>query len=141
MYLPQPLSNLGNGLNEESKMRSVIFFSLVLFSTFSWSAPEWKVVAESTSNCTEKFQVLAKEGEKFVYVTDGHSKTKIDSLDGSAFSQQNGLEVVFSNTNEKNLDERSKRFTFIQPSMMNSSLPKLTVAAHGLMNHCKMNLK
>ncbi len=76
-------------------MRSVIFFSLVLFSTFSWSAPEWKVVAESTSNCTEKFQVLAKEGEKFVYVTDGHSKTKIDSLDGSAFSQKMARKSFF----------------------------------------------
>ena len=141
MYLPQPLSNLGNGLNEESKMRSVFFFSLVLFSTFSWSAPEWKVVAESTSDCSDKLQVLAKEGEKFVYVTDGHTKTKIDSLNGSAFSEQNGQEVVFSNTSEKNLDERSKRFTFVQPSMVNSSLPKLTVATHGLMNHCKMKLK
>jgi len=122
-------------------MRSVLFFSLVLFSTFSWSAPEWKVVAESTSDCTEKLQVLAKEGEKFIYVTDRHSKTKIDSLDGSVFSEQNSKEVVFSNTSEKNLDERSKRFTFVQPSMVSSSLPKLTVATHGLMNHCKMKLK
>ena len=141
MYLPQPLSNLGNGLNEESKMRSVFFFSLVLFSTFSWSAPEWKVVAESTSDCTDKLQVLAKEGEKFVYVTDSHSKTKIYSSDGSVFSQQNGQEVVFSNSHEKNLDERSKRFTFIQPSMVSSTLPKLTIVSQGLMNHCKMKLK
>jgi hypothetical protein len=141
MYLPQPLSNLGNGLNEESIMRSVFFFSLLLFSTFSWSASEWKVIAESTPDCSEKLKVLAKQGEKFVFVTDGHSKTKIDSLNGSVFSEQNGQEVVFSNSHEKNLDERSKRFTFIQPSMMNSSLPKLTIATNGIKHHCKMKLK
>ena len=122
-------------------MRSAFFFSLVLFSTFSWSAPEWKVVAESTPDCSDKLQVLAKEGEKFVYVTDAHSKTKIYSSDGSAFSGENSKEVVFSNTNEKNLDDRTKRFTFIQPSMVSSTLPKMTVSTNELINHCKMKLK
>ena len=120
-------------------MKSFLFFSLMSLSFIAWSAQEWRVVAESTSTCNEKFQVLAKEGEKFVYVREGDIKTKQFAADGSAFSEQNGKAVEF--TNAKNLNDTSKRFTFIQPSMVDGNPPKLNVAMNGDKNNCKMKLK
>ncbi len=55
-------------------MKSVFFFLLMFLTTLAWSAEDWKVVAETTTRCKDKFQVLAKEGEKFVYIIDGSSK-------------------------------------------------------------------
>lgn len=122
-------------------MKSVFFFSLLSLTTFAFSATEWKVVAETTGSCKEKLQVLAKEGEKFVYVAEGDSKTKLFAEDGSAYSEQNGKAVVYSNNSDKTLNESSKKFTFIQPSMVDGNPPKLNVASNGVRDNCKMNLK
>jgi hypothetical protein len=122
-------------------MKSVLFFSLMSLSFMAWSAQDWRVVADSTTACKEKFQVLAKEGEKFVYVTEGDTKTKLFAVDGSAFSEQNGKAVEFTNAGDKNLNDTSKRFTFVQPSMVDGNPPKLNVAMNGVKDNCKMKLK
>lgn len=122
-------------------MKSVFFFSLLSLSTFAWTATEWKVVAETTGACKEKLQVLAKDGEKFVYVAEGDTKTKLFAEDGSAFSEQNPRAVVYTNSNDKTLNESSKKFTFVQPSMVDGNPPKLNVASNGVKDNCKMNLK
>ena len=122
-------------------MKSVFFLSLMSFSVFASSAPDWKVVAETTTACKEKLQVLAKEGEKFVYIADGDNKTKLFAEDGAAFSEQNAKPIVYTNANDKNLSETSKRFTFVQPSMVDGNPPKLNVAMNGVKDNCKMKLK
>jgi hypothetical protein len=123
-------------------MKSVFFFSLFVFSVFARSTTnDWKVVAESTTACKEKLQVLAKEGEKFVYVADGDTKTKLFAEDGAVFSEQNGKPIVYTNANDKNLNETSKRFTFVQPSMVDGNSAKLNVAMNGVRDNCKMRLK
>ena len=88
-----------------------------------------------------KITSLAKEGEKFVYVADGDTKTKLFAEDGTVFSEQNGKANVYSNANDKNLNDSSKRFTFVQPSMVDGNPPKLNVAINGVKDNCKMNLK
>lgn len=122
-------------------MKSAFFLCLLSFSFMAWSTPEWKVIAETTSACKEKRQVLAKEGEGFVYIAEGDTKTKLFAADGSSFSEQNGKAVVYSNTSDKTLNETAKRFTFIQPSMVDGNPPKLSAVMNGLKENCKMILK
>lgn len=122
-------------------MKSLFLLSLMSLSTAAFSATDWKVVAETTNGCKEKVQVLAKEGEKFVYVNDGASKTKLFAEDGSAFSESSGKAIVFSNEGDKNLGAASKRFTFTQPSMVDGNRPQINVAMNGVRDNCKLNLK
>lgn len=122
-------------------MKSVFLLSLMSLTTFAYSASEWKVVAETTTNCKEKIQVLAKEGEKFVYVADGDAKTKLFAEDGTTYSETNGKAVIFSNESDKNLDAAAKRFTFTQPSMVDGNPPKIDVAMNGVRDNCKLKLK
>jgi len=122
-------------------MKSVFFLSLMSFSVFAGTAQNWKVIAESTTACKEKLHVLAKEGEKFVYIADGEGKTKIFAEDGSRFSEQNGKAIVYTNANDKTLNDTSKRFTFVQPSMVDGNPPKLNVSMNGVKDNCKMKLK
>jgi hypothetical protein len=128
-------------------MKSVFFFSLmsltILTTGSAWAAQDWKVIAETTK-CTEKFKVLAKEGEKFVYVVDAkEAKTKLSSEDGATFSDHSGKSVIFSNHNDKTATNTNK-FTFVQPSMVDGNPPKLDVSLNsttGEKDNCKMSLK
>lgn len=122
-------------------MKSVFLLSLMSLSTFAYSAIEWKVVAETTNSCKEKIQVLAKEGEKFVYVADGDTKTKLFAEDGEAYSETSGKAVVFSNESQKSLSPAAKRFTFTQPSMVDANPPKIDVAVNGVRDNCKLKMK
>ncbi len=122
-------------------MKSVFLLSLMSLTSFAWSAADWKVVAETTNNCKEKVQVLAKEGEKFVYVSEGDVKTKLLAEDGSAYSSESGKAVVFSNESDKSLKNASKRFTFTQPSMVDGNPPKINVAVNGIRDNCKLKVK
>ena len=120
-------------------MKSVFLLSLMCLSTFAYSASDWKVVAVTTTSCKEKVQVMAKDGEKFVRVTDGSNETKLFAEDGSAFSEQNAKAVVYSNKSDKSLT--AKHFTFTQPAMVDGNPPKIEIATNGVKDHCKLSLK
>jgi hypothetical protein len=122
-------------------MKVSLFFLLISLSSFSWADHDWKVVAESTNNCQEKFQVLAKEGEKFVYVSSGELKTKLFSQDGSAFSEQAGKALVFSNVSEKSQNQVGKQFSFTQPSVVDGNPPQLEMTMNQIQEKCRMKLK
>ena len=122
-------------------MKSVLFLSLMMSSLGAWCAQDWKVIAETSNACKQKLQVMAKEGEKFVYVKEGDTKTKLFAEDGALFSEQNGKPIVYSNGQDKTLNDTSKRFTFVQPSMVDGSPPKLDVAFNGVKENCKMKLR
>lgn len=122
-------------------MKSVFLLSLMSLTTFSFAAAEWKVVAETTTNCKEKVQVLAKEGEKFVYVANGNEKTKLFAEDGTAFSEQSGQAITFSNKKDKSLTNASKRISYTQPSMVDPNPPKIDLAMNGVSEKCKLSLK
>jgi hypothetical protein len=119
-------------------MKSCLFFSLMALTSFTWAAQDWKVVAMTTNNCQQKVEVLAKEGEKFVYVNDGLAKTKLFAEDGSVFSEQSGKMVTFSNASDKNSHEK---YTFVQPSMVDPNPAKIEIRTNGLKAKCKMKLK
>lgn len=122
-------------------MKSVFFLSLLSIASLASAATDWKVVAETTGACKEKLQVLAKEGEKYVLVTEGDTKTKLFAEDGSAYSEQNAKAVVYTNNSDKSLNESSKKFTFLQPAMVDGNPAKLNVSMNGVKDNCKMNLK
>lgn len=122
-------------------MKSVFLLSLMSFTSFAWSSADWKVVAETTNNCKEKIQVLAKEGEKFVYVAEGDMKTKLLAEDGSGYSSESGKAIVFSNESDKSLTTAAKRYSFTQPSMVDGNPPKINVAVNGVKDNCKLKLK
>lgn len=123
-------------------MKSVFLLSLMSLTSLAYAAAaEWKVVAETTTNCKEKIQVMAKEGEKFVYVTDGTTKTKLAAEAGAAYSDQSGKAVVFSNEKDSSLSGVSKRFTFTNPAMVDGNPPKINVSVNGVKDNCKLTLK
>lgn len=94
-------------------------------------AQDLKVVAVSTNDCQEKLKVLAKSGDKFVYIDDGHKKIKLMSEDGSAFSEESGKSISFS----------GEGYTFIQPSVVDPNPARLEYASNGLRTKCKLKLK
>jgi len=119
-------------------MKSFLFFSIMALSSLSWAAQNWKVVAVTTNDCKEKIQVLAKEGESFVYLDDGAAKTKLFAADGSSYSEQSGKMISFSNASDKTSLEK---YTFTQPSMVDPNPAKIHIASNGLKANCKMKLK
>ena len=122
-------------------MKSVFFFLLMFLTTLAWSAEDWKVVAETTTRCKDKFQVLAKEGEKFVYIIDGSSKKKLIAEEGAIYSSQNPKAVTFSNPKNNPQNDNAKRFIFNQPSMVDANPPKLDISMNNQSEKCKMSLK
>ena len=116
-------------------MKSVSFFFMLSLSSVSLAAANWKVVAEA-SNCDVKFKVLAKEGEKFVYVDDGVNKTKLFSVDGDIYKDDHAKSTVYQNQNSN-----GRRLTFIQPSAVEGNPPKLDITQNGIKDYCKLSLK
>jgi hypothetical protein len=107
------------------------FFLSTVFSSVWANSQDWRVVALSTTSCQDKIQVLAKEGEKFVYVTSGQEKIKLPSTDGAVFSADSGRSVVFKNA----------PYTFTQPSMVDPNPPKLEIESSGQKSICKMKAR
>lgn len=119
-------------------MKYFFLCSLIAFASLVWGAQDWKVVAVSTNNCQEQVQVLAKEGEAFVYVVDGRAKTKIFSDDGSTYSEESGKMITFTNSADKNA---LPKYTFIQPSMVDPNPAQIQVSTNGVRAKCKMKQK
>ena len=116
-------------------MKSVFCLMLFSFSLTSFAASDWNVVAE-TVRCKSKLQVLAKEGENFVYVVDGNEKTQLFSEDKSPYQKNAPRAVVFQNDKDP-----KKGYVFTLPSGVEGNPPKLDVTRSGAKDHCRMNLK
>jgi hypothetical protein len=115
-------------------MKHLFFLSIMSLSTFVSAAPDWKVVAETTS-CAEKIQIMGKEGEKYVMAVRGDEKTKLFPKDGSEFHENSMTNTEFA----AKTDDASYRF--IQPSYVEANPPKIDVAFNGEKNkRCKMEL-
>lgn len=112
---------------------------VLTFMTMLSARADWKIVA-STTSCLDKIEVLAKEGETFVYVLDGGKKIKLDSVDGSAFSQESGKMVTFTNKNNSSLMPESKRFVFDRPSVVDGNPARLEILNDSGAKKCKMKL-
>ncbi len=116
-------------------MKFLFLLSILSLSSQSFAAVAWKVVAETT-NCDDKIQVLAKEGEKYVLVVNGDQKTKLFNQDGSAFEEAPKSTTIYNNS-----DTGEFRYTFIQPSVVEGNLPKINITNHdGEKSRCKMKL-
>lgn len=117
------------------------FFTLTLFTlTFhSFAAAEWKTIAE-TSNCPEKVQIMAKEGEKFVKLVHGGEEEKLFAQDGSAFTRDTPHKVMFVSPKTEGLVS-AKSYSFFRPAMMESTAPKLMINAKGKELRCQMTAK
>jgi hypothetical protein len=108
-------------------MKCLVVFSLSVLCFSAWAAEDWKVVAVS-SNCEEKILVLAKEGEKFVYLISGELKIKLASSDGHPYSEESPQSLTFKN----------KEYTFMKPSMVDPNPSLLEVHSSGIKSNCKM---
>ena len=111
--------------------RFVALFLSMMFVASIAMGKDWRVVAISTPSCHERVEVLAKSGEKFVYVDNGKERVKLESEDGSAFSEESGRGVVFKNS----------QYIFTQPSMVDPNPPKLEMLSTRLKSSCKMRSK
>jgi hypothetical protein len=118
-------------------MKAVFFLSLSLLSVTAWSAQDWKVVAETT-NCLDKLEVLAKPGEKSVFVVNGEKKIKLQSEDGSTFENDGPSTTTFTNEHDKSAIDK---YSFTQPGMVDGNPPKLTVLHAESKDQCRMKRK
>lgn len=116
-------------------MKHFLFITIMSLSSFAWSAQDWKVVAETTA-CSDKIQVMGKEGEKYVLAVRGDEKIKLFAKDGSVFNENAMRSTQF--VSEKNADVT---YTFTQPAYVEANLPKIDVAYNGAKSRCKMELK
>ena len=104
-------------------MKALSVLSLLIATAAFASAPDWKVVAE-TSNCEEKIQILAKEGETFVYAVKGSEKTKLSAETGSTYKKDSPKSVSFSSA----ANDQGEKISFINPSMVEANPPKVQIA-------------
>lgn len=118
-------------------MKLAFIATLISMTSFAWASQAWKIVAE-TANCQDKLEVLAKEGEKFVYVVRGDKKTQLFSEDETTYVKDGPSMTTFSNSHDKSSKEK---FTFIQPSMVDGNPPKLNVSVNNQKENCRMKLK
>jgi hypothetical protein len=123
-------------------MKQVLFFSLMTLSSIAAAGADWKVVATvSDPACAEKIQILAKEGEKFVYAVNGADKNKLLAEDGSTFSADSMKSTTFVSDAAEKRELGDPTYTFTHPSYVEANPPKLDIAYSGVMKHCRMNIK
>lgn len=116
-------------------MKHLLFITIMSVSSFAWSATDWKVVAETTA-CSEKIQVMGKEGEKYVLAVRGEDKIKLFAKDGSVFNENAMRSTQF--VSAKNGDVT---YTFTQPAYVEANPPKIDVAFNGDKSRCKMQAR
>jgi hypothetical protein len=112
-------------------MKLLFFLALVSLSSLAVAA-DWKKIAETTV-CDVKLQILGMEGEKYVLLVKGAEKTKLFSVDGSAF-QENALKTT------QFAAKGAVSYTFTQPSYVEANPPKIDVAEADQKKRCRMDL-
>ncbi len=122
-------------------MKLFLVVSFFTLTSMLFASTDWKMVASTVSGCENKLEVLAKEGESFVYVIDGEKKVKLDSVDGSAFSEESGKMLSFTNKNSSSLLPDSKKYFFGQPSVVDGNPPRLEVLQDSQSTKCRMKLR
>jgi hypothetical protein len=105
-------------------MKALTIFSIIIASSAFAASADWKVVAE-TSNCPEKVQILAKEGEKFVYAVKGDVKTKLAGEGNNAYERDSQKAVTFSSE----VNARGETISFRNPSVVEANPPKIQFAS------------
>ncbi|MGE3609351.1 MAG: hypothetical protein AB7I27_07175 [Bacteriovoracaceae bacterium] len=106
------------------------FLFLMSLSTICLAQSDWKIVAES-NQCSEKIQILAKDGEKYVLVQSGENKIKLNSLDNSDFQTDSPKSITF----------KSDQYQFDWPAMMERNPPKLSFLKSRNKQACRMVTK
>lgn len=87
--------------------------------------------------CPEKVDVLANEGDKFVIVKLNGKEWKLTST--QAFSYQAKTPVTFL-TKGNDPMKGEPTLEFEMPSMVMSSLPRLTISYSGRQDKCRVNI-
>lgn len=105
-------------------MKSITILAFFIASTAFAATPDWKVVAE-TLNCSEKIQILAQEGEKFVFAVKGEEKTKLMGEANSTYNKDAPKAVTFSSQ----ANARGEKISFTNPSVVEANLPKIQFAS------------
>ena len=122
-------------------MRALYFLSLFLLSAMTWAAAkEWRVVAESMK-CKTKYQVLAKEGEKHVFIVKNGEKIRLNSIDGAPYSDESPKPQLFSNLQDETLSADEPRYSYTRPAVFDGNPAKIDIVMNGEKLNCKMLLK
>lgn len=122
-------------------MRTLYFISFFLVTAMGWAAArEWKVVAESMK-CKTKYQILAKDGEKNVFVMKNGEKIRLNSIDGTPYSDESSKPQLFSNLQDETLSADEARYSYTRPAVFDGNTPKIDIIMNGEKVNCKMLLK
>lgn len=119
----------------ETEMKHLLIITIMSLSSFAWSAQDWKVVAETTS-CSDKIQIMGKEGEKYVLAVRGEDKVKLFAKDGSVFNEN-----AMRNTEFLSAKNGDVTYIFTQPAYVEANPPKIDVVYGGNKSRCKMQSK
>lgn len=120
-------------------MKMICLLSLFTITTSTLAASEWKPFAE-TINCAEKVLVLAKDGEKFVKVVKNGKEENLYAKNETPFQKDTPHKILYlSNIEDKKLGDET--YTFVQPAMMESILPKIEISRSGVQHRCDMKMK
>jgi hypothetical protein len=123
-------------------MRHTFLLLLTIMVTPALADSDWKVIASiSDPACPEEVQILAKEGESFVYAVAGSDRSKLLAQDGSAFRHESMKSTIFSSDTKEKRHLGEPTYTFTQPSYVEGNPPKLDIIHSGSKKHCRMNLK
>lgn len=116
-------------------MKHLLIITIMSLSSFAWSAQDWKVVAETTS-CSDKIQIMGKEGEKYVLAVRGEDKVKLFAKDGAVFNEN-----AMRNTEFLSAKNGDVTYIFTQPAYVEANPPKIDVVYGGNKSRCKMQSK
>lgn len=108
-------------------MKSLLLFSLLSVTAWASTADGWKVVAETSNNCQDKVQIIAKEGEPFVYAVQGDKKTRLDSQGGATYTKDGTNNITFS----------SGTTSYFHPAYVSATPPKIKLAEED----CRMSFR
>lgn len=108
--------------------------TIILFLNSAYAS-----VTGTTEDCSEKVQLIANEGEKFVIVRRNNKDFRLESVSGQPFSLQ-GKDPVIFRTKDKNRKLGDVSLEFRMTSVVMSSLPRLKVTYSGVQNECRVNM-
>ncbi len=109
----------------------LLFFLLHNFSQAS--------VTGVTEGCSERAQLIANEGDKFVIIRMNGKDQKLSSITGAPFSLQAKDPVIFKSS-DKNHKLGDASLEFEMTSMVMNILPRLTVSFSGIQKKCMVSI-
>ena len=109
--------------------QSLTILVTLFFSVSTQATDSWKKISQSFNGCGEKYEIYAKEGERFLKLKSNNSWIELRSLNQEKFKEESPMQLRFLSSQHD--------FEYIQPSIVDGNLPRLIIKNNKVKN-CKM---